>query len=210
MSLEISHLTCKRGYNTLFTDLSFTVEPGQVLVVEGKNGCGKSTLLRVVAGLRQADNGEVLWQQQPIAKSKRYHQDMNWLSHRNGVNENLTAKQNLEGFAALSHQAMPDYMLVLDLVGLTGMAHTLVKHFSAGMKKRLALTRLLLKSAPLWLLDEPQAALDKAGMQMLSQMIDNHLANGGMVVMTSHHDVQLANSQVTTLNLMKGMLSNAA
>lgn len=203
MLLEVAGLHCTRGYRSLFSDLAFTLEAGQLLLVEGHNGSGKTTLLKTLAGLREPDAGQVLWKQQPIAAwGAEYRQQFVWLGHSNGIKDDLTALENLQMMQALapprSHSPMKT---VLERMGLAGNGHRFPRHFSAGMKRRLALSRLLLSSARLWILDEPQAALDKAGIQLFESILTEHLQQGGSAIMTSHHDVGLQGPHVQRLVL---------
>jgi len=202
MSLQLKNLHCYRGHRTLFTNLDISVEPGRVLVVAGKNGCGKSTLLKIISGLRQADEGEVFWNGLSLQENAtEFEQQMIWLSHRNGLNESLTAKENIQYSTSLANYTDVNISSILERVGLKGYANTPVRQFSAGMKRRLAMSRLVSKPAKLWLLDEPQSALDKAGIRLLDELIIEHVTQGGAVVMSSHHDVSLTNITVDTLTL---------
>jgi heme exporter protein A len=201
MILEVENIACSRGHRQLFGGLSFSLNSGQALVIEGKNGSGKSTLLKIISGLRQADEGHVKWNGQLIDQFADLSQQMLWLSHRNGINDSLTAKENLEITASLTQSQGINIKAVLERVGLKGFLHTPVRQFSAGMKRRLALSRMLTKPAKLWILDEPQGALDKAGIGLLEQLIEEHVNNNGMVVMSSHHDVNFSDITVNTLTL---------
>jgi heme exporter protein A len=206
MLLEVVGLHCIRGYRALFSDLAFTLDTGQLLLVEGHNGSGKTTLLKTLAGLREPDAGQVLWEQQPIASwGTEYHQQFVWLGHSNGIKDDLTALENLHMMQALvggeGSKKPPSLKVVLERMGLAGNGHRFPRHFSAGMKRRLALSRLLLSSARLWILDEPQAALDRAGIQMFESMLIEHLQQGGSAIMTSHHEVGLHGPHVQRLVL---------
>lgn len=196
MRLEVVGLHCTRGYRALFSDLAFTLDAGQLLLVEGHNGSGKTTLLKTLAGLREPDAGTVLWeQQQPIV----------WLGHSNGIKDDLTALENLQMMQVIAGEEggknPPSLKVVLERMGLAGNGHRFPRHFSAGMKRRLALCRLLLSNARLWILDEPQAALDKAGIQLFEALLAEHLAQGGSAIMTSHHHVGLQGSHIQHLRL---------
>jgi len=202
MILQAKNINCCRGYRTLFTNVNFSLEPGRVLIVEGRNGSGKSTLLKVISGLRQPDSGQILWNRQTLeANSSDYKEQLVWLSHRNGTNDSLTAKENIQHSLALTNSADIKIHDYLERVGLKGYANTPVREFSAGMKRRLAITRLLTKQAKLWILDEPQSALDKAGISLSDELITKHVASGGMVVMASHHDVTFGSTPTEYLKL---------
>lgn len=204
MLLEVVDLHCTRGYRTLFSELAFTLAAGQLLLVEGHNGSGKTTLLKTLAGLREPDAGQVLWKQQPIAAwGAGYRQQFVWLGHSNGIKDDLTALENLQMMQVLAPPRSPPFPLksVLERMGLAGNGHRFPRHFSAGMKRRLALSRLLLSSARLWILDEPQAALDRAGIRLFESLLEEHLQQGGSAIMTSHHEVGLGGPHVQRLLL---------
>lgn len=190
MLIEVVGLQCIRGYRALFSDLAFTLGAGQLLLVEGHNGSGKTTLLKTLAGLREPDAGQVLWE-------AGYRQQFVWLGHANGIKDDLTALENLR---AMQTNSLPP-KTVLERMGLAGYGNRFPRHFSAGMKRRLALCRLLLSDAPLWILDEPQAALDKAGIRLFETLLSGHLQQGGSVVMTSHHDIGLEGQHIRRLGL---------
>lgn len=204
MLLEVVGLHCTRGYRALFSDLAFTLEAGQLLLVEGHNGSGKTTLLKTLAGLREPDAGQVLWEQQPIQTwGAEYRQQFVWLGHSNGIKDDLTALENLQMMQVLAPPRSQPFPMktVLERMGLAGNGHRFPRHFSAGMKRRLALSRLLLSSARLWILDEPQAALDRAGIQLFESILAEHLQQGGSAIMTSHHEVGLRGPHVQRLVL---------
>jgi len=202
MILEAKNLQCLRGHRQLFNGLNVRLTSGDILLVEGNNGSGKSTLLKILSGLRVPDQGEVCWHGKPLAiAGNEYSKQMVWLSHRNGINESMTAKENVQIMSSLTNSYGANIGDVLDRVGLRGHANTPVRQFSAGMKRRLALTRLLTKKAKLWILDEPQGALDKAGIDLLETLVKNQATCGGIVIMSSHHDVSFDDASVKTLTL---------
>ncbi len=202
MPLQSRELSCIRGHNTLYKDLDFELDFGQVLLVEGSNGSGKTSLLKTIAGLRLPESGDILWDGQSIQKlGAEYREKIAWLGHSNGIKEDLTAAENLRITRALSPKNNRKINEVLDIVNLRNRKNALPRQFSAGMKRRLALARLLLVSSPLWIIDEPQAALDKSGIEMFESILKTHLLDGGMAVMTSHHDVSLDKTLVKILRL---------
>ncbi|MCB1757264.1 MAG: cytochrome c biogenesis heme-transporting ATPase CcmA [Gammaproteobacteria bacterium] len=202
MSLKTRGLSCIRGHRTLFEELAFTLDSGQVLLVEGSNGSGKTTLLKMLTGLRPPDAGEIFWQDQNIdSLGAEYREQIAWLGHSNGIKEDLTAAENLRVSQTLCPGNGRKINEALERVNLRQYKNTLPRQFSAGMKRRLALARLLLVSSPLWILDEPQSALDKTGIAMFETFLSEHLDNGGMAVMTSHHDVDLHENYIIRLRL---------
>lgn len=201
-TLEAIDLACRRGERLLFKKQNFRLESGQLLLVEGRNGSGKTTLLKTLATLRLQDKGEIHWCGTPLNKlGSGYLEKFSWLGHHNGIKEDLTALENLQ----VARSLQPDNDLkiadVLYTIGLKGYRHTPARNFSAGMKRRLGLARLLLADTPLWILDEPQSALDKSGIQLFEDLASQHMDKGGMIVMTSHHDVGFDSSYIQRLSL---------
>ncbi|MDO6459505.1 cytochrome c biogenesis heme-transporting ATPase CcmA [Granulosicoccaceae sp. 1_MG-2023] len=202
MTLSTDNLACRRGHRTLFSGLNLAVGAGQVLLVEGSNGSGKTSLLKMLSGLRAPDEGEIYWHDTPIRKlGADYRRHLAWLGHDNGIKEDLTAAENLRLATALAPAGPRSLNEALDEVGLRDRKHTLPRLFSAGMKRRLALARLRLLDSRLWILDEPQTALDKTGIALFESILTDHLQAGGMAVMTSHHDVELDESLLVRLRL---------
>ncbi len=202
MSLKSRELSCVRGHRTLFDQLDFHLETRQVLLVEGSNGSGKTSLLKMLTGLRLPDAGEIFWNDQTIGSlGAEYRENMTWLGHSNGIKEDLTAAENLRVSIALNRTNGRKLNEALEMVNLRQHKNALPRQFSAGMKRRLALARLLLIKCPLWILDEPQAALDKTGIAMFESFLHEHVRNGGMAVMTSHHDVDLDKQYLIKLRL---------
>ena len=204
MILEVKNVSCTRSHRKLFSGIDFCLNAGEVVLIEGKNGSGKSTLLKVLSGLRRPDKGEVLWCGKSLPfNGVEYTKQIAWVSHHNGVKESMTAKENLKLFSALSNVKSVDIDEVLCKIGLNGFGNRPVHQYSAGMKRRLSLSRLLLKEAKLWILDEPQASLDKEGVALFEKLAGDHLSQGGMIAMSSHHDVQLDKHRVLKLNLLQ-------
>lgn len=200
--LQARQLSCIRNHKPLFQNLSFELASGKLLLVEGKNGAGKTSLLKLLSGLRMADKGEILWNGQAIAANDGdYRQSLAWLGHNNPLKEEQTALENLQMLGALRARNQHCALEALAKVGLGKFKHKLVKTFSAGMKRRLSLASLLIADTPLWILDEPQTALDKHGIELFERMATDHLENGGMIVMTSHHEIHIAEKFVQRLSL---------
>ncbi|HLF97940.1 MAG TPA: cytochrome c biogenesis heme-transporting ATPase CcmA [Methylococcaceae bacterium] len=191
--LEADRLECQRGGRTLFCGLSFALHAGEALLVEGENGSGKTSLLRLLCGLSRPASGEVRWRGRAIAAQRaEYARDMAWLGHQHGVKPELQTFENLAFAAALRGEARRDGVeRALETVGLGEQAEVAGRALSAGQKQRLALARLLLSRARLWILDEPFTALDAGGGELVRTLIENHLGEGGLAVLTSHQPVSL-------------------
>lgn len=193
-TLSFQKLGCSRGGRPLFQDVDSQLEAGQWLYVVGPNGAGKTSLLRMVCGLAPIDAGDILWNSTPIHDQREaYRRDLCYLGHLNALQESMTVHENLSFTAALGGHALKKQGAndVLARFGLPGRGHQLVRHLSQGQKRRVALCRLALSPARLWVLDEPFVAMDDTGVRMLAELIAAHLAQGGLAVLTSHQLVDI-------------------
>jgi heme exporter protein A len=190
--LTAKSLSCQRGRCTAFRHIGFELGTGDLLLVSGKNGSGKSSLLRVLAGFLPPCEGEILWQKQPVDFAL-HRQRLHYIGHLDALKPELTAIETVRYWAALYRVA--DGRDSLKAVGLDALGGRTVRHLSAGQKKRLALARLLLRKAPLWLLDEPATALDEDGQTLLNDLIRQHRADNGLVVLASHHKTSFAGAE---------------
>ena len=202
--LEVADLECVRGDRQLFTAMSFSVQPRELLHVHGPNGSGKTSLLRLVCGLTLPANGEIRWRGTPIRElAEEYFVDVLYLGHLNGLKDELSGQENLRINCALAGaDTMPEAVTaVLDRIGLAGYEDLPVKVLSQGQKRRVALARLLLSKATLWILDEPFTALDSAAVNVLQGILAAHLNNGGMVILTTHQEFALDAQQIKRIHL---------
>ena len=200
--LQVQAIACIRSDRMLFQSLNFTVSAGQVVLVEGRNGTGKTSLLRILCGIRRPDEGDVLWQGESIESlGGSYHGQLAYLGHMDGIKRELSAEENLQIARALGRPGRLGIDEALLRVDLDEVEDIPVNHFSAGMRRRLALARLLVTDSRLWVLDEPFTSLDVHGIALVEALIAEHVANGGMVVMTSHHQVSLPGIKVVRVNL---------
>lgn len=196
------NLSCVRGERPLFSGVDLAVDAGQWLHVRGANGVGKTSLLRLLAGLAQPAEGQVRWQDEPIGEcAATYHGEMLFLGHQGALKDDLTALENIELAGALdgSPPARPDVTAALRRFGLQGREDLPVRVLSAGQKRRVLLARLLTRRAKLWVLDEPFTALDTRAVGMLGDLLAEHLAGGGMAVVTSHQSVPLTGGKAVDL-----------
>ena len=200
--LETRDLSCIRNDRLLFEHLDFALEPGEMLVVEGPNGCGKTSLLRILTGLRLADEGEVLWRGEAIDRlAGDYYEQVAYVGHHDGVKLELSCLENLRLARAMGIPAVADLDAVLERVGLYAYGETEVANLSAGQRRRLALARLLATDSLLWILDEPFTSLDRASMAGFTRLFEDHLEQGGLVVVTSHHPIEPGSARVRRLAL---------
>jgi len=204
MTLEVKNLQCIRGDRELFTDLSFHLEANQLMMLEGQNGSGKTTLLRALCGLYLQEQGEVLWNGVPIKKQDEdYRRELLYLGHLNGIKADLTVLENLRVNSALSGDkpSTDTLMDALDTIGLYAFEDFPTSQLSQGQKRRVALARLLISKAKLWILDEPFVALDVAAVELLQSIIAKHVENGGMVILTTHQEVPLTSGKIKRVSL---------
>ena len=200
--LSLQNLSCQRGERVLFRALTCDFNSGDFVQIEGHNGIGKTSLLRIVAGLAQSLEGEVRWDYEAISKQReQYHQNLLYLGHLSGVKPELTAWENLQFYQRISQAEQNTDILwdLLEKVGLLGREDLPAAQLSAGQQKRIALGRLWLSQAPLWILDEPFTAIDKKGVEILTALFDEHAQRGGIVLLTSHQEVP--SSHLQKLNL---------
>jgi len=191
--LHLKSISCTRGYRDLFTDLDFELRPRQVLRVEGKNGSGKTSLLRIMAGLAQPLEGEVLWQERKIHHAEsNYLENLLFIGHRAGIKFELSPLENLCMAKSLhGSKAENGIEEALYQVGLYGFEDIPCGNLSAGQKRRVALAQLFLTRAKCWILDEPYTSLDVAAVAMLEDVFTQHIKNDGILVITSHQPVTL-------------------
>lgn len=199
--LEAHALACRRGARLVLEAVSFSLRPGDALLVAGPNGSGKSTLLRVLAGFLPPAGGELAWdgeslQRDPAGWRARCH----YVGHQNALKPALQAGECVALAAGLLGGDGERTAAALDALGLGALASTEVRLLSAGQKRRLALARLVAARRPLWLLDEPAAGLDRASRDALECLIREHRAGGGIVVAAAHGDLTLDDSQILDLS----------
>jgi len=190
-------LTCLRGARVVFADLSFAVPAGGALVLVGPNGSGKSSLLRLMAGLSRPFAGGLFWNGGPVTDEPDAHRTrLRYVGHLDAVKPALTAAENLAVWAGVAGTgggvARDAAATALDRMGLGHLADVPGRYLSAGQKRRVNLARLLLAPAPLWLLDEPTTALDRASVARFAALIAEHREGGGMVVLSTHTDLDLS------------------
>ena len=200
--LSAHRLACVRGDRHLFSALSLSVSAGEWLHVRGANGSGKTSLLRLLAGLAQPAEGDVLWAGHSIrADDGEYRRSLLFLGHQGALKEDLTAQESLRFSAAIDGFGLTncDATHALSKVGLKGSEDLPVRCLSAGQKRRVMLARLVSRTAKLWILDEPFTALDIKAVEMLEALIGEHVNAGGMAVMTSHQAVAIPGGLVLQL-----------
>ena len=202
--LEVSNLACSRGDHRLFSDLSFALYPGQIMQIQGANGSGKTSLLRTLCGFIIPDDGKISWRGEDVRElDEAYFAQMMYLGHLNAIKDELSALENLRISAGLSGTELneKDAVAALRRMGLRGRERLPTKVLSQGQRRRVALARLLVSDAKLWILDEPLAALDVGAVALIQELIAEHLARTGMVIFTTHQPLHVAGMEMRCLSL---------
>lgn len=199
--LEVEKLTISRGERVLATDLNFRVSPSEALIAQGPNGSGKTTLLRTLATLSPPASGTIYWQGQILSDVVEvYRGELLFLGHNPAIKLDLTPVENLKVYARLEG-AVAQPLAALERMGIRRYATTVCQHLSAGQLRRVALARVILTAAPLWILDEPFTALDRQTVDGLSNLLEEHLAEGGSAIITTHQPISLGRANVSRLSL---------
>jgi heme exporter protein A len=203
--LEAQNLAATRGDTTLFSELSFALAPGALLRLTGANGSGKTSLLRALCGLLMPSAGEVRWNGENIrALREEYWKHLAYVGHADALKDDLTVEENLAIGCALTGLQVPASRAraAIESLGLAGRERLPARVLSQGQRRRAALARLAVSEAlPLWILDEPFAALDTAAVERVQSLVGEHLSRGGMVVLTTHQEARIKAPSVTDINL---------
>ncbi|MBI3545045.1 MAG: cytochrome c biogenesis heme-transporting ATPase CcmA [Gammaproteobacteria bacterium] len=201
--LDVTNLECVRGDRPLFSRLSFRLKPGELLHIVGKNGSGKTTLLRTLCGLTHAVTGEIRWQGLAIHElGDEYRRQLSYVGHSNGIQGELTPEENLRTASCLSKKPNASFIKdTLQRLGLAAYRSFPAKVLSQGQKRRLALARLVIQKKSLWILDEPLSALDVDSVDLMSELLTDHLDQNGLIVLTSHQKVDVAKKKINQLQL---------
>lgn len=198
--LELCNLGCERDERLLFFGLDLRLFPGDVVQIGGPNGAGKTTLLRALAGISTDYQGQIRYAGQALPEAAwEFAGDSLYLGHLPGIKKALTPAENLEWYKAQSGAAV-SIDEALRAVGLYGYEDTPCYQLSAGQLRRVALARLHLSRARIWILDEPFTAIDKLGVSQLEGLIAHQCANGGLVILTSHQDLSLPQLRIVNLH----------
>lgn len=201
--LEGTDLECVRGQNLLFSGLNFSIAPGEIQQVEGANGAGKTSLLRIICGLSLPERGDVTWRGESIFKQRSdYLSELAYVGHLHGFKDELTPVENLNVSTALcGARSGLSAEESLAHVGLFGYENIPCRYLSAGQRRRVAMARLIVSGARLWVLDEPVTAIDRKGVEDFERLIESHAAGGGMVLLTSHQLLRFGTLPIHSIEL---------
>lgn len=193
--LRVEGLSAKRGEDLIFHDISFIVAAGEALIVTGPNGSGKSTLLRVLAGLLAPESGTVRLDD-TAADIGHPRELCHYLGHRNAMKHELTVEENLSFWKSFMGDSVGGSGIGIEeateALGLGGISHLPFGYLSAGQQRRMAMAKLLVAYRPVWILDEPTAALDAAADRLFAGLVERHLGAGGVVVAATHQPLGVA------------------
>ncbi len=187
--LQAIELHCERNDRTLFQALSFSILPGTITRVEGPNGAGKTTLLRILAGLNDNFEGDLLWRGERRSWNREnFLRNTLFIGHRAGIKPLLSPLENLRALTA-GRAKFSDKVLcqALEGTGLAGYEHIACRKLSAGQQRRVALARLLIADEPVWILDEIFTAIDAQGVAALEELLSQRAREGGAIILTTHH-----------------------
>ncbi|MDH5257881.1 MAG: cytochrome c biogenesis heme-transporting ATPase CcmA [Gammaproteobacteria bacterium] len=202
--LESVDLACVRGDRPLFSELNFSIQSGDLLHLKGHNGSGKTSLLRILSGLMLQADGEVRWNGENIRKLRdEFQKELLYIGHLPGIKGDLTALENLRVNNALSGHTISEDLAwnALGRIGLKGREDLPARVLSQGQQRRVALSRMLVSNAKLWILDEPFTALDVKAVAMLQKVLEEHVKKGGMIILTTHQEFSVENIDVRMLHL---------
>ena len=195
--LQVQQASVQRAGRQLFAPVSFELQASQAMHLQGDNGSGKTSLLRALCGLSPLSQGQVLWDGQPVQEVREgFLRDVFYLGHALGLKDELSALENLQTTAAMAGQVLhlQEAEQALAAQGMSNRMHLPLRVLSQGQKRRVALARLQVSKARLWLLDEPMVALDSAAQHTLIDLLRAHTAQGGMLLFTSHQALDVGNA----------------
>lgn len=188
----------------MFRGLNFSVQPGELIEIRGTNGSGKTSLLRILCGLAQPAEGEVRWQGKNIhSLGEEYFGSVAYVAHQNGVKDELTAIENLRIASGVAGNSQNEQQAqeILSRIGLRKETYLPSRFLSAGQRRRVALARLLATRAKLWILDEVLTSLDTSAIDLSCQFIGEHLSDGGMAIIATHHDLNISAAATQRLEI---------
>ncbi len=195
--LQVKNLSVARGDNVLFSNLDFSIQSGDVIWVVGTNGIGKTSLLKSIAGLLRPESGEVLWRGENALKNT--DGQIGFAGHNDTHKPNLSVEETMRFWQKI-YNSNSDIKQILAKIGLENKAGLRTKSLSAGQSRRLALGRIILQNAKLWILDEPMASMDKSGRDLIENLVEKHCKAGGLALIASHSTPKKISSNTRILS----------
>jgi heme exporter protein A len=201
--LTAENLHLWRSERHVLRGVGFALQGGQCLQVTGANGAGKTTLLRALCGLVPLEEGRICWRGQDINQDREaFHGELGYLGHDNALKGDLTAEENLRYGAGLRRRVTSSEIAqALEHVGVPEIAAQRARRLSAGQRRRVALARMTLQGAALWIMDEPGSNLDTSGQSLVLDLLQSHLQSGGAAVVATHQELVLPAEQLRWLAL---------
>jgi len=188
---KIKNLSCQKGFNLLFKQINYTAHDSEIIQIKGLNGKGKTSLLRILSGLSKPDSGYISFNNS-LSDSDEYQKDILYLGHNPSISLDLNVIENLEYLRSLNNTDLNLQSLhALKKIGLANFQNEFCLNLSAGQKRRVILSMLVLSKSKVWLLDEPFTALDSLGIELIESLIKQHSDNGGICFFTSHQTSSL-------------------
>ncbi|MBV8763268.1 MAG: heme ABC exporter ATP-binding protein CcmA [Hyphomicrobiales bacterium] len=195
MRLIVSELACERGGRVLFSGMGFAAESGAAVLLTGPNGAGKTSLLSILAGLLKPLSGQARLLDAG-GEETELAEEAHFVGHRDGLKSQLLVSENLSFSQAMLGSPWLAPKAALAALGLGHVLELPCAYLSAGQRRRVALARLLVSRRPLWLLDEPTAALDSASRTLLTGLMGDHLAAGGLIVAATHEALGIEATEI--------------
>ncbi|WP_169544129.1 heme ABC exporter ATP-binding protein CcmA [Sneathiella aquimaris] len=208
MTLHVKNLSCIRQDRLIFRELDFSLSPGSVMWIKGKNGAGKSSLLRMIAGLLRPVEGDIFWNDQNVhADPDSFAGQFHFLGHQEPLKPVFTVYENLDFWSRFHGGSRAAVDAAMDAFDLQRLRNTPARILSAGQKKRTNLARLIASPAPLWLLDEPLSSLDVHYIELFTHVLEAHVSAGGMALLATHQEIGIPSLRTLNLDAAKGGVS---
>ena len=195
---EIKNISCIRGNKLLFKNLNFKINNKELLVIKGANGSGKTTLLKILSGLLKPISGSIIINKKNINILKdEYFKYFEYIGHENAIKTALTVKENLNFYLKIKRNlATKNFEKAIKIFNLKNLLDIKIENLSAGEKRRISLSRLILSNSKIWFLDEPTNGLDKINTVIFFKILKQHLQLNGLAIVASHDDIKIKNKNI--------------
>jgi len=195
---EIKNISCIRGNKLLFKNLNFKINNKELLVIKGANGSGKTTLLKILSGLLKPISGSIIINKKNINILKdEYFKYFEYIGHENAIKTALTVRENLNFYLKIKRNlATKNFEKAIKIFNLKNLLDIKIENLSAGEKRRISLSRLILSNSKIWFLDEPTNGLDKINTVNFFKILKQHLQLNGLAIVASHDDIKIKNKNI--------------